>query len=54
MYVRGKAYRKLTNGKEASNSQLQEIDQNPNAPAVHARKMLIDILEFYHKDMFNQ
>lgn len=53
-YLRGNAYRKLTNWKEAMNSYQQAIDLNPNSPAVHAHKMLIDILEFYHKDMFNQ
>ncbi len=53
-YLRGNAYRKLSNWKEAMNNYQQAIDLNPDSPAVHARKMLIDILEFYHKDMFNQ
>ena len=28
------------------------IELNPDSPAVQARKMAIDILNFYHKDMF--
>ena len=53
-YLRGNAYRKLTNWKEAMNSYQHAIELNENSPALQARKMLIDILEFYHKDMFNQ
>ena len=33
---------------------LEAIEKNPESPAVNAKKMLMDILEFYNKDMYNQ
>ena len=38
----------------ALNNYLEAIERNPDSPAVHARQMLMDILEFYNKDMYNQ
>ena len=38
----------------ALNNYLEAIDRNPDSPAFEARKMAMDILEFYNKDMFNQ
>lgn len=53
-YLLGNAYRKLGNWQQALNYYQQAIDINPDSPAFQARKMAIDILNFYHKDMFNQ
>ena len=40
--------------KQALDNYQYAIELNPDSPAVQARKMAIDILNFYHKDMFNQ
>lgn len=53
-YLRGNAYRKKGDWKRALDNYQFAIDINPESPAVQARKMAIDILNFYHKDMFNQ
>lgn len=53
-YLRGNAYRKLGNWQQALNNYQHAIDLNPQSPAREARKMVLDILNFYHKDMFNQ
>ena len=53
-YLRGNAYRKQGNWQQALNNYQYAIDLNPDSPAVQARKMAIDILNFYHKDMYNQ
>lgn len=53
-YLLGNAYRKQGNWQQALNQYLEAIDRNPDSPARHARDMLMDILNFYHKDMFNQ
>ena len=53
-YLRGNAYRKQGNWQMALNSYLEAIALNPESPAVQARAMIMDILEFYNKDMYNQ
>ena len=53
-YLRGNAYRKKGDWKQALDNYQYAIEINPDSPAVQARKMAIDILNFYHKDMFNQ
>lgn len=53
-YLRGNAYRKLGDWQRALNDYQLAIDSNPSSPALQARKMVIDILNFYHKDMYNQ
>lgn len=53
-YLLGNAYRKKENWKQALDNYQYAIDLNPESPAVQARKMVIDILNFYHKDMYNQ
>ncbi len=53
-YLRGNAYRKQGNWQQALNNYLLAIDINPESPARAARDMLMDILEFYNKDMYNQ
>ena len=53
-YLLGNAYRKQGNWQMALNNYLEAIEKNPQSPAVNAKKMLMDILEFYNKDMYNQ
>ena len=53
-YLRGNAYRKQGNWQQALNNYQSAIEINPESPALQARKMVMDILEFYHKDMYNQ
>ena len=53
-YLLGNAYRKLGNWQEALNNYQEAIAINPESPAHAARQMVLDILNFYNKDMFNQ
>lgn len=53
-YLLGNAYRKKGDWQKALNNYLEAIERNPESPAVHAQKMLMDILNFYNKDMYNQ
>ena len=53
-YLRGNAYRKLSNWQAALNDYQRAIDLDPASPAQQARRMVIDILNFYNKDMYNQ
>ena len=52
-YLRGNAYRKQSNWQQALNDYQRAADLNSESPAVHARRALLDILEFYNKDMYN-
>ena len=54
VYLRGNVYRKQGNWQQALNNYQSAIEINPESPALQARKMVMDILEFYHKDMYNQ
>ena len=53
-YLRGNAYRKQGNWQQALNNYRYAIDLNPKSPAKEAHRMVIDILNFYNKDMYNQ
>jgi tetratricopeptide (TPR) repeat protein len=53
-YLLGNAHRKSGDWRQALNNYQKAIDINPASPAVEARKMVMDILEFYYKDMYNQ
>ena len=53
-YLLGNAYRKSGNWQMAINNYLEALDINPASPAGESKDMLVDILEFYHKDMYNQ
>ena len=53
-YLLGNAYRKQGNWQLALNNYLEAIERNPKSPAVQAHQMLMDILNFYNKDMYNQ
>ena len=48
------AYRKMGNWQQALNNYLEAIERNPESPAVSARDMIMNILNFYNKDMYNQ
>lgn len=53
-YLMGNAYRKLGDWQKALNNYQYAIELNPDSPALQARKMVMDILNFYNKDMYNQ
>ncbi len=53
-YLRGNAYRKQGNWQQALNNYQYAMDLNPESPAREARRMVMDILNFYNKDMYNQ
>ena len=53
-YLMGNAYRKQENWQMAINSYLEAVEINPDNRAADAKAMLLDILEFYNKDMYNQ
>lgn len=53
-YLLGNAFRKQGDWQGALNNYQEAIDINPDSPAAEARNMVIDILNFYYKDMFNQ
>ena len=53
-YLLGNAYRKQSNWQMALNNYLEAMERNPESPAVQAHQMMMDILNFYNKDMYNQ
>lgn len=53
-YLLGNAYRKKGDWQQALNNYLEAIERNPDSPAVSARDMIMNILNFYNKDMYNQ
>lgn len=53
-FLKGNAYRKLGETRLALNSYLEAIAINPDSPAQSAYNMMIRILDFYNKDMYNQ
>ncbi len=52
-YRFGNRYRKEGNWQEALNNYIAAIELDPESPAVEAKKMLDDILNYYCKDMYN-
>lgn len=52
-YEQGNAYRKQGSFHEAINCYIKAIELNPDSPAVEAKQMLDDIMNFYCKDMYN-
>ncbi len=52
-YLLGNAYRKQQNWQQAINCYSEAISVNPESPAREARTMILDILNFYHKDLYN-
>ena len=53
LYERGNAFRKQGNWQEAINCYMEAIELNPDSPAVEAKAVLDDILNFYNKDAYN-
>ena len=54
LYLKGLAYMKYSDWKRALGWFMQSQDFDAEGPAVEARQMLTDIMDFYNKDMFNQ
>lgn len=52
-YQKGNEARKQSQWHEAINCYIQAIDLDPESPAVEAKRMLEDIMAYYHKDMYN-
>ncbi len=52
-YEQGNNYRRQGNWQAAINSYLQAMELDPDSPAAEAKKMLDDILNYYHKDAYN-
>ena len=52
-YILGNLYRKQSNWKESLQWYAQAIDLNPGSPALHAREMLLEIMNFYDKERYN-
>lgn len=49
----GNEYRKKGDWQHALNNYMEAIELDPDSPAVEAKKMLEDILNFYNKDAYN-
>lgn len=52
-YLRGKAYHKKGDVRQALNNFLSAMELNPDSPAHEAHAMLMKIMNFYNKDMYN-
>jgi len=52
-YPKGNEYRKQGDWKHAIDCYLEAIELDAESPAVEAKKMIDDILNFYHKDAYN-
>lgn len=52
-YERGNDYRRNSDWKHAIECYLEAIELDADSPAVEAKAMLEDILNFYNKDAYN-
>jgi tetratricopeptide (TPR) repeat protein len=52
-YQLGNKYRGEGNWQEAINNYIKAIELDPDSPAVVAKQMMEDILNYYNKDMYN-
>ena len=52
-YQQGNEHRRNGDWQQALNCYLEAIALDPDSPAVEAKQMLDDILDFYHKDSYN-
>ena len=52
-YQQGNAWRKQGDFKRAIDSYMEAIALDPESPAVAAKEMLDDIMNFYCKDYYN-
>lgn len=53
LYIQGNAYRKQQQWAEALNAYEAAMALDPESPAVAARQMLMNIMEYYCKDYYN-
>lgn len=53
LLLRGNAYRQLGNWRMAMNSYLEAREIEPDGPAAMALDNIQQILDFYHKDLYN-
>lgn len=52
-YKQGNDFRRQGNWQKALNCYIEAIRLDPESPAVEAKKMLDDILNYYCKDIYN-
>lgn len=52
-YELGNAYWKKQDWKHCLDNYTEAIRLNPQSPAVEMKKMVMDILQFYNKEMYN-
>lgn len=52
-YLRGSAYHRTGDVRNAMNSYLESMERNPNGPAKLAYNNIIQILDFYNHDLYN-
>lgn len=52
-YELGNAYWKMQNRKLCLDNYTEAIRLNPQSPAVEMKRMVMDILQFYNKEMYN-
>jgi len=52
-YKKGNEYRRNSDWKHAMDCYMEAIELDPDSPAVEAKRMLDDILDFYNKDAYN-
>lgn len=53
LYQAGNAFRKKGDFQQALNCYMEAIELDEESPAVEAKRMLDDILNFYCKDIYN-
>lgn len=53
-YLYGNICRKKGDWQGALNNYRKASELNPKSPATHAYRSVLDILNFYNKDMYNQ
>ena len=52
-YRKGNEFRRKSDGQHALDCYLEASELDAESPAVVAKQMLEDILNFYHKDAYN-
>ena len=52
-YKKGNEYRSQSDWQHAIDCYMEAIELDPDSPAVEAKQMLEDILNFYNKDAYN-
>lgn len=52
-FMRGNAYRRLNDWKNAISNYCEAMDINPDSPATEAYKAVQEILGFYNTDLYN-